>query len=69
MSKIKKNLLKMNNDNNSELVKWVQSRLGCNSDGIFGPITRDSVIGWQSKQGLKVDGIVGINTIKSLALY
>lgn len=61
--------LKMNNDNNSELVKWVQSRLGCKPDGIFGPITRDSVIGWQSKQGLKVDGIVGINTIKSLALY
>lgn len=62
-------ILKQNNDNNAELVKWVQSRLGCKPDGIFGPITRDAVIGWQSNHGLQVDGIVGINTIKSLALY
>lgn len=51
-----------------ELTKWVQARVGCTVDGIFGIATEDAVKGWQSKHGLVVDGIVGYNTIKSLAL-
>lgn len=48
------------------LTTWVQLRLGINADGIFGTQTRDAVIEWQNKHGLSADGIVGINTIKSL---
>lgn len=51
-----------------ELTKWVQARVGCNVDGIYGPATADAVKGWQSSHGLVVDGIAGYNTIKSLAL-
>lgn len=51
-----------------ELTKWVQARVGCNVDGVFGPVTADAVKGWQSSHGLVVDGIAGYNTIKSLAL-
>ena len=51
-----------------ELTKWVQARVGCNVDGIYGQVTADAVKGWQSSHGLVVDGIAGYNTIKSLAL-
>ena len=51
-----------------ELTKWVQARVGCNVDGVFGPVTADAVKGWQSSHGLVVDGIAGYNTIRSLAL-
>ena len=51
-----------------ELTKWIQARVGCTVDGIFGQVTADAVKGWQSSHGLVVDGIAGYNTIKSLAL-
>lgn len=51
-----------------QLTTWIQLRLGCNPDGVFGSVTADAVKGWQSSHGLTVDGIAGYNTIKSLAL-
>lgn len=51
-----------------ELTKWIQSRVGCEPDGIFGNITAESVKSWQRSHGLQVDGLVGYNTLKSLAL-
>ena len=50
-----------------ELTTWVQLRLGVVPDGIFGIRTESAVKAWQRKNGLKVDGIVGYNTYKSLA--
>jgi peptidoglycan hydrolase-like protein with peptidoglycan-binding domain len=40
-------------------VRYLQSALGINSDGQFGPITDKAVRAFQKEQGLKVDGIVG----------
>lgn len=51
-----------------ELTKWIQARVGCSIDGVYGQITADSVKGWQFAHGLYVDGVAGYNTIKSLAL-
>lgn len=36
-------------------------------DGIYGPMTRDAVISFQSDYGLGADGIVGPNTYEALA--
>lgn len=38
-------------------------------DGIFGPQTRTAVRNFQKAWGLKVDGIVGTQTLKALGLY
>jgi len=43
-------------------VKYLQSRLGLPADGIFGPVTRRSVINFQRAKGLVADGIVGPKT-------
>lgn len=51
-----------------QLTTWIQLRLGCTPDGIFGNATAEAVRRWQSSHGLVVDGIAGYNTIKSLAL-
>ncbi len=51
-----------------ELTTWVQLRLGEKADGIFGIKTERAVKTWQRKHGLMIDGIVGYNTYKSLAL-
>ncbi len=50
------------------LTTWVQLRLGTVADGIFGQKTKEAVIAWQYSHSLSVDGIVGYNTYKSLAL-
>lgn len=42
-----------------EDVKFLQSILGINSDGSFGPKTRARVIEWQIANGLTADGIFG----------
>lgn len=53
---------------NTDLTTWIQLRLGCNADGIYGRKTEAAVKDWQARHGLVVDGIAGYNTIKSLAL-
>lgn len=47
-------------------VKLIQQKLGINDDGKYGRTTRQKVIEWQRKHGLKRDGVVGENTWKSL---
>jgi len=37
----------------------VQKKTGADPDGVFGPITRDHVVNFQSHHGLTIDGIVG----------
>ena len=51
-----------------ELTTWVQLRLGETADGIFGIKTERTVKTWQRDHNIMVDGIVGYNTYKSLAL-
>lgn len=47
-------------------IKIVQALLGVAADGVFGPKTETAVKEYQSKNNLEVDGIVGVNTWKSL---
>jgi hypothetical protein len=53
-------------------VRSVQSMLntkagaGLATDGDFGPLTRNAVVGWQQGHGLAADGIVGANTWPSI---
>jgi peptidoglycan hydrolase-like protein with peptidoglycan-binding domain len=46
------------------LLQWTLNQYGLNTavDGIFGPETKRNVRQYQADKGLKVDGIVGINT-------
>lgn len=45
-----------------EDVKKLQTKLGLNADGVFGPGTESAVKTFQSKNGLTADGIVGDGT-------
>ena len=47
---------------NNEDVKKLQTKLGLEPIGNFGPKTEDAVKAWQAKNGLTTDGIVGPNT-------
>lgn len=49
-----------------EEVKKLQSKLGLNPDGDFGPNTEKHVMKFQSENGLKSDGIVGDGTWNKL---
>jgi putative chitinase len=51
-----------------EDVKLLQSKLGLNPDGIFGPGTEKKVKEWQRSNGLVDDGIVGQLTWEKLKL-
>lgn len=44
---------------NNENVKLLQSKLGVEPIGNFGPKTEEAVKAWQAKNGLTADGIVG----------
>lgn len=50
----------------SDLVKWIQIKLGVSADGVYGDNpyheTFDLVCAFQSSRGLEVDGIIGPNT-------
>lgn len=48
-------------------VKCVQSIVGANPDGHFGPLTKTAVAKWQAKMGLSPDGVVGPITRVALA--
>lgn len=45
-----------------EDVRYIQDRLGINSDGIFGPGTKRAVKKFQKENNLKPDGVVGPDT-------
>ncbi|MGB7605014.1 MAG: spore cortex-lytic enzyme [Lutisporaceae bacterium] len=51
----------------TKLKKWGYYNGGV--DGIYGWITRSSVIKFQKKNGLKVDGVVGSATAKALGIF
>ncbi len=48
------------------LTKIVQKTVGVNADGKFGNITKSAVINYQKNNNLSSDGVVGINTWKSM---
>jgi hypothetical protein len=43
-------------------VRRIQTAVGCEVDGQYGPATRDAVCAYQKTHGLKVSGIVGPHT-------
>jgi N-acetylmuramoyl-L-alanine amidase len=47
---------------NSNVVRWIQSKLGVAVDGIFGRQTLIAVQNFQARNDLKADGIVGSKT-------
>jgi len=49
----------LKNGSTGEDVKKLQTKLGLNADGSFGPGTEAKVKEWQSANGLTADGIVG----------
>lgn len=51
---------------NSNIVKWIQNKLGIVADGIFGNQTLIAVQNWQAAHGLTADGIIGQHTWASL---
>lgn len=51
-----------------ELTRWIQRVLGINIDGVFYTETEAAVKQYQRNHGLVVDGLVGYNTLKSMAL-
>jgi hypothetical protein len=59
-------VLKMGDD--GEEVKKLQTALGIEADGDFGPATKAAVVAFQKKQGLFADGVVGKNTWAKLGL-
>ena len=44
------------------ITKLIQEKVGVSNDGIFGDITKNAVMNYQSKNNLVADGIVGNNT-------
>ena len=53
-------LVKINARGN--ITKLIQEKVGVSNDGIFGDITKNAVMNYQSKNNLVADGIVGNNT-------
>jgi peptidoglycan hydrolase-like protein with peptidoglycan-binding domain len=53
---------------NNEVVKKVQVVLGVDPVGNFGPKTEEAVKAWQTKNGLKADGVVGPATLAKMGI-
>lgn len=51
-----------------EDVKLLQHALHLIPDGIFGPLTQEAVETYQRENGLAVDGLAGLNTLRALGL-
>jgi N-acetylmuramoyl-L-alanine amidase len=51
---------------NKNLTRIVQGKVGVTVDGKFGKNTKTAVIAYQKANGLKADGIVGLNTWKKI---
>lgn len=49
-----------------QVVKQIQTALGIDADGIYGPWTEKAVMEFQAANGLEVDGIVGLHTWSAL---
>jgi len=49
-----------------DAVKQIQSIVGVNPDGIFGPKTQAAVKAWQQQHGLVADGVVGPKTLAAM---
>jgi len=52
-----------------EPVKRLQSKLGVEADGTFGPATEKALKDWQTKNSLAADGIAGPDTFMAMGLY
>lgn len=48
------------------MVSWLQTQLGINSDGVYGPLTGAAVRTYQTAKGLTPDGLVGPSTLSQL---
>src|SRR6185436_18017528 len=48
-------------------VGCIQSKLGIEIDGFFGPLTRLAILAFQTRNGLAVDGVVGPKTLAKLS--
>lgn len=48
------------------ITRWIQNKICCYADGIFGENTRQAVIEFQENNSLDGDGIVGKNTWRKL---
>lgn len=53
---------------NNETVKKIQVVLGVDPVGNFGPKTEEAVKAWQTKNGLKADGVVGPATLAKMGI-
>jgi peptidoglycan hydrolase-like protein with peptidoglycan-binding domain len=52
-----------------EPVRRLQTKLGVEADGDFGPATEKALKDWQTKNGLAADGVAGPDTFMAMALY
>ncbi len=52
-----------------EPVRRLQTKLGVEADGDFGPNTEKALKDWQSKNGLAADGVAGPDTFMAMGLY
>ena len=62
----RKNAMSIQFGSTGNNVKCLQTRLGLNTDGVFGNATEDAVKVWQKANGLTDDGVVGIATWSKL---
>jgi peptidoglycan hydrolase-like protein with peptidoglycan-binding domain len=52
-----------------EPVRRLQTKLGVEADGEFGPNTEKALKDWQTKNGLAADGIAGPDTFMAMGIY
>ena len=50
------------------IVKQIQKAIGCYPDGIWGRLTTEALKAWQTKHGLKADGLAGPATLARMGI-